>query len=60
MDKQTIDEEILQPMELFHARSLFYIKRWRLRKMTASSDAGSGQTRTAACASLRGDNVFPL
>lgn len=47
MDKKIIDEEVLQPMELFRARSLFSIKRWRLRKMTAGSDGDSGPTKTA-------------
>lgn len=56
MDKKIIDEEILQPMELFRARSLFYIKRYiYIRKMTAGSDGGSGPTKTAETISFPSD-----
>lgn len=56
MDKKIIDEEVLQPMELFHARSLSYIKRYiYIRKMTTGSDRGSGPTKTAETISFPSD-----
>lgn len=45
-------------MELFHARSLFSIKRWMLRKMTAGSDGGSGLTKTAETISFPSDFTY--